>query len=39
VKTYIAQGWNNGVHADILANYFKKKIFADIPDLSKKLSS
>jgi hypothetical protein len=39
VKTYIAQGWNNGVHADILLNNFKKRIFADIPGLSKKLSS
>ena len=38
VKTYIAQGWNNGVHAAILFNNFKKRIFADIPALSKKLS-
>jgi len=37
-KRYLALGWNNAIHQDILLNDFKQRIFQDIPALSQTLS-
>lgn len=39
VKTYLAQGWNNLVHSDLLINVYKPQFFIDLPIVSTKLLS